>query len=72
MFNPYAQHNERNKANFDHVYDLPDPRGYFETLGSLDYLAPEHGRHLFPILLRELGTSGGPDGVLDLCCSYTA
>jgi hypothetical protein len=68
--NPYAQHNERNKANFDHVYDLPDPRGYFETLGSLNYLAPEHGRRLFPILLRELGTSGVPDGVLDLCCSY--
>ena len=72
MFNPYAQHNERNKANFDHVYDLPDPRGYFDALGSLDYLVPEHGRHLFAILLRELGTSGGPDGVLDLCCSYTA
>ena len=69
MSNPYAQHNERNKANFDHVYDLPDPRGYFEALGSLDYLAPEHGRRLFPILQRELGTSG-PDGVLDLCCSY--
>jgi hypothetical protein len=67
--NPYAEHNERNKANFDHVYDLPDPRGYFEALGSLDYLAPEHGRRLFPVLLRELGT-GGPDGVLDLCCSY--
>ena len=70
MSNPYAQHNERNKANFDHVYDLPDPRGYFEALGSLDYLAPEHGRRLFPILLRELGARGGPDGVLDLCCSY--
>ena len=70
MPNPYAQHNERNKANFDHVYDLPDPRGYFETLGSLDYLAPEHGRRLFPTLLRELGARGGPDGVLDLCCSY--
>ena len=69
MSNPYAEHNERNKANFDHVYDLPDPRGYFEALGSLDYLAPEHGRRLFPVLLRELGT-GGPDGVLDLCCSY--
>ena len=69
MPNPYAQHNEQNKANFDHVYDLPDPRGYFEALGSLDYLAPEHGRRLFPTLLREL-RAGGPDDVLDLCCSY--
>ena len=70
MPNPYAQHNEQNKANFDHVYDLPDPRGYFEALGSLDYLAPEHGRRLFPTLLRELRAGGGPDDVLDLCCSY--
>ena len=70
MPNPYTQHNEQNKANFDHVYDLPDPRGYFEALGALDYLAPEHGRRLFPTLLRELRAGGGPDGVLDLCCSY--
>jgi hypothetical protein len=69
--NPYAQHNEQNKANFDHVYDLPDPRGYFGALGSLDYLAPEHARRLFPTLLREAaGARGGPEGVLDLCCSY--
>jgi hypothetical protein len=68
--NPYDQHNEQNKANFDHVYDLPDPRGYFEALGALDYLAPEHGRRLFPTLLRELRAGAGPDGVLDLCCSY--
>lgn len=70
MSNPYAQHNEQNKANFDHVYDLPDPRGYFEALGSLDYLAPEHARHLFPTLLQEIRAGGGPAGVLDLCCSY--
>jgi hypothetical protein len=68
--NPYAQHNEQNKANFDHVYDLPDPRGYFEALGSLDYLAPEHARRLFPTLLQEVRAGGGPAGVLDLCCSY--
>ena len=70
MSNPYAQHNEQNKANFDHVYDRPDPRGYFETLGSLDYLAPEHGRRLFPTLLQGVSAGGGPSGVLDLCCSY--
>ncbi|WP_207957078.1 hypothetical protein [Rubrobacter tropicus] len=70
MSNPYARHNEQSKANFDHVYDLPDPRGYFEALGSLDYLAPEHGRRLFPTLLREIRAEGGPAGVLDLCCSY--
>ncbi|MEJ7841665.1 MAG: hypothetical protein WKF95_07815 [Rubrobacter sp.] len=70
MSNPYARHNEESKANFDHVYDLPDPRGYFEALGSLDYLAPEHARRLFPVLLGEVRTGDGPDGILDLCCSY--
>lgn len=70
MSNPYAQHNEQNKANFDHVYDLPDPRGYFEALGSLDYMAPEHARRLFPTLVGAVEAGGGPSGVLDLCCSY--
>lgn len=68
--NPYAEHNQETKASFDHVYDLPDPRGYFAALGALDYLAPEHGRRLFPALLRDALDSGGPSGVLDLCCSY--
>lgn len=68
--NPYARHNEESKASFDHVYDLPDPRGYFRALGALDYRAPEHGRRLFPTLLREIPGTGGPPGVLDLCCSY--
>jgi len=68
--NPYAQHNAQNKANFDHVYDLPDPRGYFEALGSLDYRAPEHARRLFPSLLKMVEAGGSPAGALDLCCSY--
>lgn len=67
--NPYAGHNEETKANFDHVYDLPDPRGYFEALGSLDYMAPEHGRRLFPTLVRA-AADGTTPRVLDLCCSY--
>ena len=71
MSNPYAQHNQKTKASFDHVYDLPDPRGYFEALGSLDYLAPEHGRRVFPALLDALRDGGGEyPKVLDLCCSY--
>jgi len=69
--NPYARHNEESKASFDHVYDLPDPRKYFETLGALDYLAPEHARRLFPALLQAMHGDGGPlPGILDLCCSY--
>ncbi len=71
MSNPYADHNEQSKANFDGVYDLPDPRGYFEALGSLDYRAPEHGRRVFSALLGAMqGENGDPPRVLDLCCSY--
>ncbi len=71
MSNPYARHNEQSKANFDGVYDLPDPRGYFEALGALDYRAPEHGRRVFSALLRAMRRGGGPPPrVLDLCCSY--
>lgn len=70
MSNPYARHNEQNKANFDGVYDLPDPRGYFEALGSLDYRAPEHGRRVFSALLGAMREDGNVPKVLDLCCSY--
>ena len=68
MSNPYARHNEKSKANFDGVYDLPDPRGYFEALGSLDYQAPEHGRRVFSALLDAMEEDHPK--VLDLCCSY--
>lgn len=68
--NPYARHNEETKANFDIVYDLPDPRGYFEALGSLDYRAPEHGRRVFSALLAAIEEDGDATSVLDLCCSY--
>jgi hypothetical protein len=69
--NPYAEHNEQSKANFDHVYDLPDPRGYFEKLGALDYRAPEHGSRVFGALLRAMRRDDeAPPKVLDLCCSY--
>ncbi len=70
MSNPYARHNEQMKANFDGVYDLPDPRGYFEALGALDYRAPEHGRRVFSALLETMQQDDEPLKVLDVCCSY--
>ena len=71
MSNPYARHNEQSKANFAHVYDLPDPKGYFETLGALDYRAPEHGSRVFAALLRAMRRDDeAPPKVLDVCCSY--
>ena len=29
------------KANFDDIYSQDDPRGYFSTLGALDYMIPD-------------------------------
>ena len=71
MSNPYVRHDGQSKANFDGVYDLPDPRGYFAALDPLGYEGPEHGRRIFSTLLRALGRyDGSPLKVVDLCCSY--
>lgn len=60
------------KVSFDDVYDSPDPRAYFRTLGMLDYQIPEHARGPFSFLARMLRDRSGDDrfSVLDLCCSY--
>ena len=58
------------KANFDHIYDLEDPRGYFNALGELEYQAPRHGSSVFSALLDEKQSNGRPAKIVDLCCSY--
>ncbi|MEU8569568.1 hypothetical protein AB0C51_14605 [Streptomyces pathocidini] len=61
------------KASFDDVYDQPDPRGYFRTLGALEYQTPHHAQRVFRRLLAAHTPVTGEDGpvtVLDLCCSY--
>ena len=71
MSNPYTEYNPQQKANFDDIYNMSDPRGYFETLGLLGYQAPEHGRRVFTALQRAMhGGQGCSTKVLDLCCSY--
>lgn len=57
------------KVDFSTIYDRPDPRAYYRTLGALDYEIPAHGAAVFNRLLEEMG---GRDGrtVLDVCCSY--
>lgn len=56
------------KAGFDHIYDLPDPRAYYRSLGALEYEIPQQAQPTFDKLLRGLGPT--PATVLDLCCSY--
>lgn len=63
------------KADFNAVYNEPDPRGYFQTLGEWDYEIPSHGVRIFNALLEARHKlmevdPGRPPRVLDLCCSY--
>jgi hypothetical protein len=66
-------HDKKGKASLDHVYDLEDPRGYFEALWRLDYMAPRNGQLFFPTLVRAKQGDGGTSEevtVVDLACSY--
>jgi hypothetical protein len=61
----------RNKADFHAIYRRPDPRAYFHTLGSLDYVIP----HLAQPIIAQLVAAcrrvhARPVTVLDLGCSY--
>jgi hypothetical protein len=57
------------KADFSAIYDQPDPRSYYRTLGAFDYEIPAHGTAVFEHLLEEMGGREGKR-VLDLCCGY--
>jgi hypothetical protein len=59
------------KADFGAIYDQPDPRAYFATLGPFDYKVPQHGAEVFTALLtaRAADDQRRPT-VLDVCCSY--
>ena len=76
-------HSKEGKVSFNHIYNLGDSRGYFETLGKLDYRAPQNGYLLFSALIRAKKRNGeaSENGrsknsrseevtVVDLCCSY--
>ena len=59
------------KANWDHVYNKPDPRAYYSVLRKLDYATPSAGKPLFLKLISRLRRlRGKPVRVLDLGCSY--
>lgn len=56
------------KADFDDIYDRPDPRAYYRELGAYDYAVPHHGQRVFRHVLDALDTEQAT--VVDLCCSY--
>ena len=61
-------HQKSGKANFELVYDLEDPREYFNVLGQFDYCVPQHGQLVFSELAR--ARRGGDEsrklGVVDV------
>lgn len=59
------------KANFDNIYDQPDPRGYFSVLGALDYMIPDVAEPIIRQILRALEKQRQVQPtVLDMGCSY--
>ncbi|GAB7030225.1 class I SAM-dependent methyltransferase [Streptomyces platensis subsp. malvinus] len=61
------------KADFEAIYNCPDPRRYFTTLQPLEYQIPHHGQAVFRALTENLRRRRGdrpPLSVVDLCCSY--
>src|ERR671911_1387637 len=77
MHNSDALHQKSGKTSFEVIYDLKDPREYFNTLGSFGYCIPQHGQRVFSELIeaRRTGVNGNGTGkghtkVVDVCCSY--
>lgn len=65
-----AHHQKAGKASFEHIYDLEDPREYFNTLGSMGYAAPRHGYNLFSALAEHIRPQSDRITIVDVCCSY--
>jgi SAM-dependent methyltransferase len=60
-----------NKANFDRIYHMPDPREYFRVLYGLDYVIPELSKTIFRSLIDACGNLRGRRlKILDIGCSY--
>src|SRR5690606_29633408 len=60
------------KATFDNVYNHPDPRAYFATLGRLGYCIPEQAKPVFGAVIDALKEERGTEvpTVVDIGCSY--
>ncbi|MFJ9852751.1 hypothetical protein [Streptomyces sp. NPDC101150] len=61
------------KADFEAIYNCPDPRRYFTTLQPFEYQIPHHGQAVFRAVtevLQRRRSDRPPLNVVDLCCSY--
>jgi SAM-dependent methyltransferase len=60
-----------NKANFETIYRMPDPREYFRVLYGLDYVIPDLSKSIFRSLIEGCQRLRGKRlKVLDIGCSY--
>lgn len=61
----------KNKAIFDDIYGMSDPRPYFSVLGALNYMIPDVAESAIrQILAGRVRLNGGEMTVLDVGCSY--
>lgn len=61
----------RDKAIFDDIYALDDPRAYFSVLGGLDYMIPDVAEPVVrQILAAKASATSVKPIVLDVGCSY--
>lgn len=60
------------KHNFENIYNHPDPRPYYRTLGPLDYRVAEFARPIVERCLHTLAEVRDKKRltILDLCCGY--
>lgn len=59
------------KADFDFIYDQPDPRDYYTTLAHYDYQLPDRVQDTFGRLIEERAKRDRrAPNICDLACSY--
>lgn len=60
-------------TSFDEIYDQPDPRAFFRSLGRWEYQTPHHAQGVFRRMVTaraRAARTAEPVTVLDICCSY--
>jgi len=61
----------KDKANFDRIYEMPDPREYLKVLGGLDYVIPDLAKGVLRSLIAHCAMQHGRRvNALDIGCSY--
>ena len=55
-------------SDLSYLYDEPDSRAYYQSLGALDYRTPDHVQQLAQWCLEN--SSGGTQWVIDIGCGF--